>query len=223
MHKRFLIFIVLFSFYTCSAQFVNGVGIFGAGMASRHKYTDSNSPERFGSHKSKYIIRPAGGIVADFGRWDYGKWRTEFEYNTMGAKEISSSDGTEKKLKNKLDYISWNNFLKLQLETFSGFPYILIGARCQYLFKNKPEIYQSILNQSNQFHFSWNVAAGFEFMAYGPIRFFTEYHLANDLPSLYNKENLKVRNLTHELRVGLMYKFRAKTENCNAPIYNDIY
>jgi opacity protein-like surface antigen len=223
MQKKILFLFFATAILHCHAQFVNGIGLFGAGMASRHKYKDENSPERLGSHKSKYLLRPAGGIVADFGRGDYGKWRTEFEYNTMGAKEISSTDGAEKKFRNKLDYISWNNFLKVQTETYSGYPYILLGARCQYLFKNKPEIYQSVLNQAKKFHFSWDVGAGFEFMAYGPVRFFTEYHLVNDLPSLYNKEKLKVRNLTHELRIGLMYKFRKKTDNCNAPIYNDPY
>ena len=218
--------VIIFSFLislSASAQFVNGIGLFLSGMASRHKYTDDNSPEVFGSHKSKHIFRPAGGIVADFGKDDYAKWRTEFEYNSMGAKEQVNLEGTEKTYRNKLDYISWNNFFKLQTETFSGYPYILLGARCQYLLRNSPQVYQPVMNDAKKFHFSWDVGAGFEFMAYGPLRLFTEYHFINDIPSLYKKDALQVRSLTHELRVGVMYRFIEKTERCNTPIYNDNY
>lgn len=204
-------------------QFVNGLGFFLAGQASRHKYTDNNTPERFGSHKGKLIYRPAGGIVADFFSNENAKWRTEFEYNMMGSREFVTTDAGKSKYKNKLDYISWNNFLKLQLETYAGFPYIMIGGRVQYLFKNKPQIYQPIMENVNRFHFSWDAAAGFEFMAYGPARLFAEYHFLSDIVPLYNKENIKVKNLTHELRVGLMFRFADKRESCNAPIYNDPY
>ncbi|MFN5183562.1 MAG: hypothetical protein ACK5D5_11135 [Bacteroidota bacterium] len=205
------------------AQFVNGIGIFISGMASRHKYSELERPQLIASHKSKHIFRPAGGIVADFGRDDFAKWRTEFEYNCMGAKEKQNVDGSEKIYRNKLNYISWNNFFKLQVETFSGYPYFMIGARCQYLLRNKPEIYQPIINDFKKFHFSWDVGAGFEFMAYGPFRFFTEYHFINDIPSVYKTEQLKIRSLTHELRAGVMYRFVEKSERCNTPIYNDNY
>lgn len=223
MKKKWMLLMILFSLGVVQAQFVNGIGIFGAGMASRHKYKDSNTPERYGSHKGKFIFRPAGGVVFDFFSNENAKWRSEFEYNTMGSREIVTTDGVEKKFKNKLDYISWNNLLKIQGEIFSGFPYGMIGLRTQYLFRNNPEFYQPVMNDLARFHFSWNIAAGFEFMAYGPLRFFSEYHLVSDIPSLYSKENLKVRNLTHELRVGLMYRFQKRAENCNSPIYNDNY
>jgi hypothetical protein len=208
---------------SASAQFVNGLGIFLSGMAGRQKFKDESELRSIGSHKSKYIFRPAGGILADLGRNENAKWRTEFEYNSMGSKEKINIEGNDKTFRNKLDYLSWNNFFKLQVETFSGYPYFMLGFRSQYLLKNRPEIYQDILNQGKKFHFSWDIAGGFEFMAYGSFRFFTEYHLVNDIPSFYKKNDLRVRNLTHELRVGLMYRFIEKMERCNTPIYNDNY
>ena len=221
--KKHLTYLFILSFLSSSAQFVNGLGIFLSGMAGRHKFTDETELRSIGTHKSKYIFRPAGGVLADMGRNEFAKWRTEFEYNSMGAKEKIVIGGNDKTFKNKLDYISWNNFFKLQTETFYGFPYFLVGARCQYLFKNKPEIYQDILKQGKKFHFSWDVAAGFEFMGYSSFRFFTEYHFINDLPSYYNKNDLKLRTHTHELRVGVVYRFIERMERCNTPIYNDNY
>jgi hypothetical protein len=223
MKKQFLLTLFLLNSLFYYSQFVNGVGIFISGMGSRHSYLNGGSTSRIESHSGNYIFRPSGGIVADFGRDDYAKWRTEFQYNTMGACEAINVDGELKTFGNKLDYISWNNFFKLQIETYAGYPYILIGGRAQYLINNQPSIYQEVYNNFNSIHFSWNIAAGFELMAYGPFRFFTEYHFINDIPSLYNNDNLMIRSLTHELRIGLMFRFMEKTERCNTPIYNDNY
>ncbi len=221
--KKLLITIVFCSFALAAfPQFVSGLGFFAAGNASRHRYSDKNTPETFGSHRGRLILRPGGGIVGDFFPGNV-KWRTEFEYSMLGSKETVSVEGSNQKFRNKLDYIDWNNFLKVQLETYSGFPYLMAGARVEYLFRNKPQAYIPVMNSLSQFHFSWDVAAGFEFMAYGPARLFAEYHFFSDIPALYNKDNVKVRGITHELRVGIMFRFQNKGDNCNAPIYNDPY
>jgi hypothetical protein len=219
-----IFFGIVFCCFALSAfpQFVSGLGFFIAGQGSRHKYTDSNDPERYGSHKGKLLFRPAGGIVGDFFPGSV-KWRTEFEYNMMGSKEIVVEENGKTKYKNKMDYISWNNFIKIHKELYSGFPYLLVGGRVQYLFKNKPQVYETLLNDAKRFHYSWDVAAGFEFMAYGSARIFTEYHFLSDIPSLYKNDGMKIRSITHELRIGLMFRFHDKRESCNAPIYNDPY
>jgi hypothetical protein len=168
-------------------------------------------------------LRPGGGIVADFFQ-SSSKWRTEFEYSMLGSKEsVITPEASVQKLKNKLDYICWNNFLKVHYELYSGFPYLMAGARVQYLFRNSPQAYVPVMSSLSKFHFSWDVGAGFEFMAYGPARLFAEYHLFSDILAMYNKDNVKVRNLTHELRVGVMFRFQNRGESCNAPIYNDPY
>ncbi|MBC7863819.1 MAG: hypothetical protein IAF38_12665 [Bacteroidia bacterium] len=204
------------------SQFVNGLGFFIAGEGSRHKYKDSNDPATYGSHKGKLLFRPAGGIVADFGNSRNLKWRTEFEYNMQGSTErVANPDGATQKYKNKLDYISWNNFMKIQGEVYAGFPYILLGPRVEYLFRNKPQAYVPVMSGLSKFQFSWDVGAGFEFMAYGPARLFAEYHYHSDLKALYKRDNLKVNNLTHELRVGIMFKFADRKNSCNAPTYSE--
>jgi hypothetical protein len=218
--KKVVLTFVFFLFISAGfAQFVSGVGFFAGGMGSRHKYKDGNDPERFGSHKGKLLYRLCGGVVGDFFPGDYVKWRSEFEYNMQGSRELVTVDGAEKKYKNKLDYISWNNFMKVQTEIFAGFPYVLAGGRVEYLFKNKPQVYEAVMNDLGKFHFSWDVGAGFEFMAYGPARLFAEYHYHSDIIPLYKKDNVKVNNLTHELRVGVMFRFSKKGESCNAPTY----
>jgi opacity protein-like surface antigen len=75
------------------------------------------------------------------------------------------------------------------------------------------------MNDLGKFNFAWDVGAGFEFMAYGPARLFAEYHFHNDIKATYKNNNVKVRSLTHELRVGLMFRFNKRGNNCNAPTY----
>jgi len=213
----FLFCAINFSF----AQFFQGIGIFAGGMASRHKYNDSNSPITLGSHKGKFIFRLCGGIIGDFLPNENIKWRSEVEYNMKGSREsVSGSDGENQILKNKLDYISWNNFLKIQTETNFGFLYLLIGPRVEYLFRANTTAYTSAMNNLPKLHFSWSAGIGFEFIAYGPIKFFTEYHINPDILPLYKKANVKIKNITQEFRVGLMYKIIKKKESCNSPIFS---
>ena len=179
-YTLFLFCAINFSF----AQFFQGIGIFAGGMASRHKYNDSNSPITVGSHKGKFIFRLCGGIIGDFLPNENIKWRSEVEYNMKGSREnVSGSDGENQLLKNTTAYTSAMN--------------------------NLPKL-----------HFSWSAGIGFEFIAYGPIKFFTEYHINPDILPLYKKANVKIKNITQEFRVGLMYKIIKKKESCNSPIFS---
>ncbi len=235
MIKRLAIIIFLsLSLLKANAQFVNGIGIFAAGDASRHKWMLKDSAvmcmgepytDKF---KGKNAYRYGGGIIIDFFSGDHFRWRTEFEYILKGSKDpkftCRSVDDVQKEyFKNKLNYIEWNNFLIFRQELFSFVPYALVGPRVGYTFRNKPTVYENVLNNVPKFHFSWSAGAGIELVTYGNFKPYLEYHYNPDIIKLYRSSKLDVSNRTHELRLGLIYRFKKRKEACNTPIYDGSY
>lgn len=155
--------------------------------------------------KKKYIFGFNGSLRAEFIDNDNLRWVTELQFNQKGCK--NKTDSAIYRV--RTNYISWNNFLKFQYETFEGFPYILLGPRIEYLFSASTRTMTlPSATDFKQFNFSWSVGAGFEKIVYSYFKPFIEVHYNPDTPFYYayKTEPLKVRNRAWELLIGLIYR-----------------
>jgi hypothetical protein len=148
--------------------------------------------------KQKYILRFNADLFAEFIKNEHFHWRTELEYNQKGCKEKTPSTT----YKDKVDYFSWNNYLKIYEDEFEGTPYLLIGPRVEYLFRqNTPS--PLITSGFRQFHFSWSVGLGWEFVTYGRIKPIVELHYNPDINKAYKTSDLAIINRPWELKIGI--------------------
>lgn len=240
MKKVFSIFLFFICVNEINAQFFRGVGLFGAGAISRHKWINFNNGDLVPNgtdlngnaaytlipdHKSKIKPGFGVGIILEMLPYEQFRWRTEIEYLKKGAIDYAiGGDGSKVYGANKLDYIQWNNFLIWRYELFSFVPYLLAGPRLEYAIVNAPSIQPQIIGSISPIHLAWSAGAGAELVTYGNFKPFIEYHFHPDLMKLYNRNGLRVSNLTHELRLGVIYRFEGrKGEDCNAPVYLDNY
>jgi hypothetical protein len=212
MKKIIVICILLSSFFCANAQFLNSVGITGGVSYSTQNFLFRDPDEVL---KKKYKWGFNGSVFAEFFSHDYVRWVSEIQYNQKGSKD-KRADTT---YKNRLQYLDWNNYLKIRYELFSIIPYILIGPRLEYNLSQKmqsPEVTHPFL----KLHVSPAVGAGIEFVSYGQIKFLVEAFYNPDFPlqDAYIRPELHVRNINFELRVGLKYEFLSK-EACNTPTY----
>jgi len=235
--KKFILSItILCSFYT-KAQFFKGFGIFGALTESAHYYKNldteikNDTPYVFNrfypqSHISKEYFKWGAGIFAEFSTRDNLRWQTELEYANKGAKEMElvnpyTGDRTGSFGVNKYTYIQWNNYLKFYNPIgFDAHWYTLAGVRLEYLFRSSASVFTPVSGSFPKFWFSGDLALGYEFPLFKTIYGFAELHWNPDIIR-HTHDNVKVRNRTFELRVGLVKrKKRRGVDDCTAPKYN---
>lgn len=217
MKKLILSFIFIFSLLGGKAQFLNSIGITGGVSYSNQKFFFRDPSEVL---KKKYKWGFNGSVFAEFFSHDYVRWVSEIQYNQKGSddKRTETDPDTTYTLRNRLQYLTWNNYLKVRYELFSIIPYVLIGPRLEYNLTQRmqsPEVTGKFL----KLHVSPAVGAGVEFVSYGQIKFFVEGFFNPDLiHDSYVTPELHIRNKNIELRVGLKYEFLGK-EHCNTPNY----
>ena len=241
LKKLFILFLLVF-LHKANAQFFRGIGIFAAGTESAHFYENKNegqkdanvdTPNNFPynayypqSHISREYFSWGAGLFAELLNKDNVRWQTEFEYTHKGAKEKELTDpffGTRSGgySTNKYTYIQWNNYLKF----FGPFGlssqwYLMPGVRLEYLFKQSVSAFTPYAGNFPKIFFSGNVGLGKEFPILKKISAFVEYNWNPDVLS-HKKDNIKYRNRTFELRVGLIYRPKRKNiDDCNAPKYH---
>lgn len=208
----FLLVVCCFSF-SLKAQFFNGFGVMGGATFARQKWYFNDVDE---TSKKKYKIGFNACLFAEFFSGDYVRWRSEIQYNQKGC--VNKTDST--KYKDKIDYICWNNFLIFRVELYSGIPYLLIGPRVEYRFKQataSPEV----TGDYKTFQFSPSVGAGWEFMVYSSLKPFVEIHYNPDIKlNAYKVDPLEIKNKVWEIRAGIKFVFdnKSKTEGC-PPVY----
>ncbi len=235
--KKLILILAVMAAWQTRAQFFKGVGIFGALTQSAHYYENTTQDQKLDtpfvfsrfyppSHVSKEFFNWGAGIFLEFSRLDNIRWQTELEYTHKGAKERellnaftgerSSGFGV-----NKYTYIQWNNYLKFYNPIgLSSHWYAMAGVRLEYLFKSSASVFTPVSSDFPKFWFSGDVALGYEFPLFKKISAFVEYHWNPDVIR-HKHDNIKVRNRTFELRVGLVYrKKRRSVDDCNAPRYN---
>jgi hypothetical protein len=241
------VFIVLFFSFNLNLnfaqrQFLKGFGIFGAGTESVHHYKnlDENkkdftldNPSNFNlsyyypqSHISREYFSWGAGMFAEFSTRDNIRWQTEFEYVKKGAQEKEVIDpfiGTRSGSfsANKYTYIQWNNYLKFYNPIgYGSHWYIMPGIRLEYLLSKSTSVFTSVSSKFPTFWFSGNVGLGYEFPLTKRLSGFIEYHWNPDILA-HKIDNIKVRNRTFELRLGIVYRPRQRRiDDCNAPRYN---
>lgn len=208
MYKKNIL-IAFLTLQTCfaNAQFLQGIGIMGGITVPKQKWRGTNPGGSTFKEKHKYIwVRFNAEVFAEFIDDEYVNWRTELQYNMKGMKDKHTGD------KNKVNYIAWNNFLKIKGEVFQGYPYFLIGPRVEYLLSQSTP---STPYGFRKFHFSWSAGVGFEFITYGQLKPLVELHYNPDVNYAEKNDVLGVKNRAWELRVGLKYVFEG-TKSCPA-------
>lgn len=212
----FLAFIVycLLSTVYCEAQFFQGAGITGGVTMARQKWFLTYPDDSKSTVKKKNIFGFNGSVRAEFINSDYVRWVTEFQFNQKGCKDKTDSAT----FRNRLNYISWNNFLKLQYETFDGFPYLLLGPRVEYTLTQATKS-PAITDAFRKFNFSWGAGIGYEKIVYSNFKPFIELHWNPDTPFYYayKSKPLDVRNRAWELRIGIIW--RPRTADCPGVVY----
>lgn len=237
--KKIILVAVVFVSLGARAQFFRGFGIFGAGTESMNHYKNTEENQRDWNRDSltgynREYYYPQGTISHEYFSWGagafaefgtgYGRWQTELEYTHKGAKIkelIEPYNGIRDNgySTNKYTYIQWNNYLKY----FAPFGlseqfYLMPGIRLEYLFSSSTSVY-SPYSTFPKFWFSGNLGLGYEFPLTKRINMFTEYHWNPDI-IYHKKDQVKVRNRTFELRVGLVFRPRKRSiDDCNAPRY----
>ena len=232
MLKKIIAFSVLmYLSMEVHAQFVRGIGLFGAVTSSRHRYVntsdvDNTYAHKFPSpsHKSAEYVNWSAGIFGEFLRYDHIRWQTEIAYCNKGAVEHPFlSPFTEERgpaTANALSYIQWNNYAKIFLnEGYRGTPYLMIGARIEYNLRQAITIYPSVMGALPKLKVSPDVAIGYELVTYSKFKPFVELHYN---PDLINKQigNIAFNNRTWELRLGVIFRPEKKLDNCNAPRFH---
>ncbi|MBA3705274.1 MAG: hypothetical protein H0W84_05070 [Bacteroidetes bacterium] len=213
MRKIFVLFIFLIVGLQSEAQFLNGIGITAGVSAANQKFYfyEPNIISR-----KKYVFGYNASFFAEFFSHDYARWVSEIQYNQKGSLDKQPPD---LKYRNRLQYISWNNYLKLRYEMYSIIPYILLGPRLDYNLTQRttsPVITSKFL----KLHLSGAVGAGLEFVSFTNFKFLVEGFYNPDLMPAYVRPGLHIKNNNFELRVGLKYEFGSRL-SCNTPVYTE--
>lgn len=237
MMKKLIVYTGLALSLNAQAQFVRGIGIFGAGTMSAHNYLNKDYATRYevpydpahfypSTHASTEYFSWGAGVLAELLPYDNLRWQTELEYVNKGAKEreiidLYSGDRTDSKSVNKYTYIQWNNFLKFYYPIFSfSHTYLLSGLRLEYLYNSSASVFRPVSNSFPKIWFSGNVGVGYEFPLFKTFTGFSEFHWNPDIIR-HKHGNTGVRNRTYELRVGIMWRKRVRRiDDCNAPKYH---
>ncbi len=212
MKNFFLIFFMLLFILHGKSQFLNSVGITAGGSLGNQKFYFSDP---IAISKKKYIPGVNASIFAEFYSGNYARWVSEVQYNEKGSRD-KQPKGT---YLNKLQYLCWNNYLKLRYEMYSIIPYILVGPRLEYNLSQGTES-PAITGKFIPLHVSVAGGGGIELVSYSNFKFFVEAFYNPDLiMPAYKKSTLEARNKNIELRVGLKYEFVGRKESCNTPTY----
>ncbi len=243
MRKIVIILIFAVNLGFSQGSFFKGIGFFVAATQSCHNYKNldqdkkdfaNDNPGNFNdsyyypqSHVSKeYFNVISGGLFAEFSKRDNIRWQTELEYIKKGAreKEVTNHFTGERAggfSTNKYVYFQWNNYLKFYNPIgYKAHWYLMPGVRIEYLFRKSISAMSPVAGGFPTFWFSASIGAGYEAPLVKNWYWFAEYHWNPDVLA-HKIGNVKARNRTFELRVGLVWRPKQrKIDDCNAPRYN---
>ncbi len=211
MKKPILLLLITFTFLQAHSQTLNSLAITAGVSYGNQKFFYADPPDI--SRKS-YIAGFNAGVFGEFFSRDYVRWVTELQYNQKGSVDKQDSANYS----NQLQYICWNNYLKIRYELFSIIPYILVGPRLEY---NMAQATSSpaITGKFLPLHVSAAAGGGIEFVSFYNFKFFVEGFYNPDVMPAYISPELHIPNKNFELRVGLKYERAARRERCNTPTY----
>lgn len=212
MIKKIILFFAIISIAISSrAQFVNGIGIMGGVTFANQKwhFTELNQTQR-----QKFLFGFNGCLFAEFFSNPYVHWVSEIQFNQKGSKE-KLNDAT---FRNRLNYFSWNNYLKFRIELFSGYPYMLIGPRLEYLFTQSTAS-PAIVGAFKKIHVSPDVGLGWEHIVFSQFKPFIEVHYNPDVLkwNAYKTDFLQIKNRSYEVRIGVKWAFSETDKGSGCP------
>ncbi len=193
-----------------SAFMLMGWGVTGG--ATLCTQTWNFDTEEFNNTKN-YRLGWNGSLFAEMMNKTYWRWVTELQYNQKGAIDELP---TGEKFNNRIDYISFNNFIKIREEEYSITPYLIAGPRLEYRLATSPQNNPDIINNFKLLHLSFSVGAGVEFMRWRPWIPFIEFQFNPDITNAYRNaalDDLQIRHRAFELRIGLKYALQ-RGEKC---------
>ncbi|MCW3072709.1 MAG: hypothetical protein JWO44_2599 [Bacteroidetes bacterium] len=211
MKRILLIAIVLLFALQGNAQFLNGLGITVGATAANQKF---KYHEPLSISRKSYIFGFNASVFLECLSHDNVRWVTEIQFNQKGS--VDNQPGAS--YANRLQYLSWNNYLKFRYEMYRIIPYVLVGPRLEYTFSqgtSSPAITGPFL----PLHVSGAVGGGLEFVSFTNFKFFVEGFYNPDIMPAYVAPALHINNKDFELRVGLKYEFAGRKESCNTPTY----
>ena len=211
MKKIISFAIILTIAFQCKAQFVNSIGL-TAGVSAGNQKFFFKDPATIS--KKKYTFGFNASFFAEFFSHDYARWVSEIQYNQKG----SIDKQPDQNYPNKLQYLSWNNYLKLRYEMYSIIPYVLVGPRLDYMLTQSTTS-PAIVSSFSKLNLSAGLGGGVEFISYSNFKFLVEAFYNPDILPAYVTPDLHVKNKNIELRIGLKYEFAGTKESCNTPTY----
>lgn len=211
MKKIFLFFITILFVVQTKGQFLNSIGITAGVSAGNQKFYfyDPTSISR-----KNYIVGFNASLFAEFFSHDYARWVTEIQYDQKGSIDKQPNQNYP----NHLQYLSWNNYLKLRYEMYSIIPYIMVGPKLEYNLvqgTTSPDITSKFL----PVHVSGAFGGGLEFVSFTNFKFLVEAFYNPDMMPAYVRPEMHAKNKNIELRIGLKYEFGGQKESCNTPTY----
>jgi hypothetical protein len=193
-----LIWIGCFMAFTVKAQFFQGFGLTAGITYCNQKLKIDSLNEKL---KYKYRFGGNAGIFVEYIEHPYIHMVTELQLNQKGGKDRVT--GT----KYRVNYFSFNNFVKFRQELYDVTPYFLIGPRVEYHFNSSPGL------PYRPFHITGSMGPGMEFLYWKPWVPFVEFQWNPDLMKAYRDPYYTRRHNAFELRVGIKYVPR-KAANC---------
>jgi hypothetical protein len=203
----------LLSLHPLHAQFLNSIGITAGVTYGNERWVDKSHQI---NESKKYILGYNGSVFAEFFSDDYLRWVSEFQFDQKGSDDKVNTENYN----TRLNYICFNNYLKIRDELLNIIPYVLLGPKLEYKFYGSSSS-PLVIGNFNLLHVSFAMGAGMELVAYGPVKFFVEGFYNPDLMRAYNDNGFDIRNNAFELRVGLKYEFSKKSKgmDCHSPTY----
>ncbi|MCW3104430.1 MAG: hypothetical protein JWO09_2870 [Bacteroidetes bacterium] len=211
MKRAVLIAIILLSVLQGNAQFFNGIGITLGATAANQKFKYHEPPAI--SRKS-YIFGLNASVFLECLSHDNIRWVTEIQFNQKGS--VDEQPGAS--YANRLQYLSWNNYLKFRYEMYRIIPYVMVGPRLEYTLSQATSS-PAVTGPFLPLHVSAAVGGGLEFVSFTNFKFFVEAFYNPDMMPAYAAPALHINNKAFELRVGLKYEFAGRRESCNTPTY----
>jgi hypothetical protein len=175
--------------------------------------------------QERYILRTNIAVIAEFFHHPIYRWRAELGYNLMGTTELLYIPAG-KKVVNKTNYISFNNYLKINFRQSGFIPYFLIGPRIEYLLIRRAAIYPDVIHDFYTLHVTGAIGIGAELMWKSSFRPFVELSYNHDIMASYYSyyaDGLTPTTINYnafELRIGLKYFFDGMKKDACPKVYN---
>jgi hypothetical protein len=206
MKKTALIVLLFFGMWrNAYTQFLSAYGVAGGITYGKEFWYNS------GGIGEGRILRYNGAILAEFFHHPVYRWRVEVMYNQMGGALAAGEVLT--------NYLSLNNYLKIQKDCNWFLPYILIGPRIEYLLDASGP-YPETISNFNVLHITAAAGIGAEVIwDYNPVPFIEAFY---HIDIMHTENNYvygpillgSIDYRGYEFRIGVKWKIENKLNKC---------